>query len=158
MKNLIPYAFLRDKQKWPKFMNVFCEIFLSAVSSRLKQSYFVSVRAPEWSVLQRTRYYAQSMGKQNPQNCSFPSGFHHPAEEDRATATGNMHRQIGKDRACGFGDILVDRQTDRRSHHNTSPPLPWAKYSQGRLCFTLVWQLLYAFKWSSFGVTSWNSS
>jgi len=41
---------------------------------------------------------------------------------------GNMHRKIGKDRACGSGDILADRQTHRRVHHNTSPPLPRAKY------------------------------
>jgi len=85
-------------------------------------------------------------GRKTPKTAPSPRDFITLLEEDRATATGNMHRQIGKDRACGFGDILVDRQTDRRSHHNTSPPLPWAKYSQGRLCFTLVWQLLYAFK------------
>jgi len=42
-------------------------------------------------------------------------------EEDRATDTGNMHKN-GKDRAChaacGSGDILADRQTDRHTHHN----------------------------------------
>jgi len=50
-------------------------------------------------------------------------------EEDQATAIGNMHRKIGKDRACGSEDILPDRQTDtyRQTHHNTSPPLPQAK-------------------------------
>jgi len=37
-------------------------------------------------------------------------------EEDQATAIGNMHRKIGKDRACGSGDILPDRQTDRQTH------------------------------------------
>jgi len=33
--------------------------------------------------------------------------------DDRATAIGNVHRKIGKDRACGSesGNILVDRQT-----------------------------------------------
>ena len=47
-----------------------------------------------------------------------------------------MHKQIGKDRACGSGDILADiqtqtdRPTDRHTHHNTSQPLPWAKYLQ----------------------------
>ena len=35
-------------------------------------------------------------------------------EEDRATATGNMYKKFGKDRAWGSGDILSDRQTDRR--------------------------------------------
>jgi len=34
-------------------------------------------------------------------------------EEDRPTSIGNMHRKIGKDRSCGAGEILVDRQTDR---------------------------------------------
>jgi len=54
-------------------------------------------------------------------------------EEDRATAIGNMHKKLGKDRMCGARDILVDRQTDRhththrRTHHNTSQPLPQAK-------------------------------
>ena len=33
-------------------------------------------------------------------------------EEDRAMAIGNMHRKIGKARACGSGDILADRQTE----------------------------------------------
>jgi len=52
-------------------------------------------------------------------------------EEDRATDIGNMHRKNDKDRMCGSGDILADRQTDRHTHrhahHNTSPPLPRAK-------------------------------
>ena len=34
-------------------------------------------------------------------------------EEDRATDIGNMHKKLGKDHACGFGDNLADRQTDR---------------------------------------------
>ena len=33
-------------------------------------------------------------------------------EEDRATGIGNVHKKFGKDRACGSGDILSDRQTD----------------------------------------------
>jgi len=37
-------------------------------------------------------------------------------EEDRATDIGNIHRHFGKDRACGSGDILADRQTDRQTH------------------------------------------
>jgi len=48
-------------------------------------------------------------------------------EEERATAIGNIHRKIGKDCTCGSGDILADRHTQRRAHHNTLPPLPWAK-------------------------------
>jgi len=44
-------------------------------------------------------------------------------------AIGNMHKKIGKDRSCGSEDILTHRQTHtyRRSHHNTSQPLPRAK-------------------------------
>jgi len=36
-------------------------------------------------------------------------------EEDRATDIGNMHKKLGKDHACGFGDNLADRQTDRQT-------------------------------------------
>ena len=36
-------------------------------------------------------------------------------EDDRAT-TGT---KIGKDRACGSGDILADRHTDRQTHRQT---------------------------------------
>jgi len=37
------------------------------------------------------------------------------SEVDRATDIGNMHKKIGKDRACGSGDILADRQTQRQT-------------------------------------------
>ena len=33
-------------------------------------------------------------------------------EEDRTTEIGNMHKKFGKNRACGSGDILADRQSD----------------------------------------------
>ena len=36
-------------------------------------------------------------------------------EEDRATDIGNMYKKYGKDRACGSGDILADRQTHRQT-------------------------------------------
>ena len=44
---------------------------------------------------------------EKPQNCPFTLAFRHPTR---------------KDRECGSGDILADRQTDtnRRTHHNTS--------------------------------------
>jgi len=29
--------------------------------------------------------------------------------------TGNMHKELGKDRMCGSGDILADRQTDTQT-------------------------------------------
>jgi len=58
--------------------------------------------------------YALSMGKK-----SFPqirsAAYRNMLEEDRATATGNMHKNFGKDCACGSGDILADRQTDRQT-------------------------------------------
>jgi len=54
-------------------------------------------------------------GEENPQNCPFPWDFVTVPEEDRATAIGNTHRKIGRDRTCGSGDILADRQTDRHT-------------------------------------------
>jgi len=50
-------------------------------------------------------------------------------------AKGNMHKQFGKDCVCSSGDILADgqtdrhtyRQTNRRTHYNTSQPLLWAR-------------------------------
>jgi len=39
-------------------------------------------------------------------------------EKDRATDIGYMHK-IGKDRACGSGDILADRQTQRQTDMQT---------------------------------------
>jgi len=50
------------------------------------------------------------------QNCSFPWDFVTLPKEDRATAIGNLHTKLGKDRACGSGDMLADRQTDRHTH------------------------------------------
>jgi len=46
-------------------------------------------------------------------------------------AIGSMHETFGKDRTCGSGDMLADRQTDRHTHrcayYNTLPPLLRAK-------------------------------
>jgi len=39
-------------------------------------------------------------------------------EEERATAIGNILKN-GKDRACGSGDMLADRQTDSQTHRHT---------------------------------------
>ena len=41
----------------------------------------------------------------------LPVRFRHLPEDDRATAIGNMHKTLGKDRACRSGDIIADRQT-----------------------------------------------
>ena len=38
-----------------------------------------------------------------------------PVEEDRASAIGNRCKTLGEDWVCTFGDMLVDRQTDRRT-------------------------------------------
>jgi len=42
-------------------------------------------------------------------------------EEDRSTDIGNMHKKFGKDRACGSGDILADRQTYSSQYFATAP-------------------------------------
>ena len=48
-------------------------------------------------------------------------------EEDRATATGDLHKTFRGDRSSGFRDMLADRQTyaqtDRQTDRNT--PLPY---------------------------------
>jgi len=36
-------------------------------------------------------------------------------DEDRATDVGNMRKNC-KDRACGSGDIIADRQTDTQTY------------------------------------------
>jgi len=59
------------------------------------------------------------MGKKNPQHCPYPWDCVTPPEEDQATAIGNMHKKIGKDRACGSENTLADRQTDRHTHTQT---------------------------------------
>ena len=49
------------------------------------------------------------------------------SEEDRPTDTGNMRKTFAKDRICGSGDILADRQTNPQTDIlNTilSNPLP----------------------------------
>jgi len=40
-------------------------------------------------------------------------------EEDRATDIGNTLKKLGKDHACGSGDILMDRQTGRQADRQT---------------------------------------
>jgi len=65
-------------------------------------------------LLQRMCYNALSTGKKTSKTAPSPWHFI-TLPEDRATATGNMHRMIGKDRACGSTDILLDRQT-RHTH------------------------------------------
>ena len=50
-----------------------------------------------------------------------------PPEEDRATATGELHKTFCADQSSSFRDTLADRQThtqtDRQTDQNT--PLPY---------------------------------
>jgi len=43
-----------------------------------------------------------------------------PSEEDRATATGNTHKNFGKVRRRGFWVMRADRQTDRQTDKQTN--------------------------------------
>ena len=54
----------------------------------------------------------------HPQNYPFPLDLVTPPEEDRATVMDNMHKN-GKDRLCGSGNVLADRQTDRQTDTHT---------------------------------------
>jgi len=58
-------------------------------------------------------------GEENPQNCRFPLKFCHPAGRGPSHNHRQMHRIIGKDRTCGSGDILADRQTHTNTHTQT---------------------------------------
>ena len=56
------------------------------------------------------------MARTTPKNCPFPYDFVTLPEEDRATAISNMRgKKIGKDRPCGSGDMIADRQTDTQT-------------------------------------------
>jgi len=61
---------------------------------------------------QRVTMHCQ-WGKKTP-ICPFPWDFVILPQEDRATAIGNMHRKIGKDRACWFRRY-PGGQTDRQT-------------------------------------------
>ena len=98
--------------------------------------------------LQRTRQHQRLPmllnGPGNPPHkiAHSPWDFVTLPEEDRATSIGNVHRKIGKDHACGSGDMLADRQTDRQTdtytrsivlntilHHRSSGLSKYAKYA-----------------------------
>jgi len=57
-------------------------------------------------------YNALSMGKKTPKIAPSRRDFVTPPEEDRVTVIGNMQQKFGKQRACGSGDMLADRQTE----------------------------------------------
>jgi len=71
--------------------------------------------------LQRTRYNALLMGRKTLKFPPSPWDFV-TVPKNQAKAIGNMHKN-GKDRACGSGDILSDRQThiltDRQTERHT---------------------------------------
>ena len=83
-----------------------------------------SPAAKEWSVLllhdvicsERVTMHCQ-WGEKNP-NCPFALGFRHLAGGRPSHGHRQRAQKIGKDRACGSGDILSDRHTNRRAHHN----------------------------------------
>jgi len=52
--------------------------------------------------------------EENPQNCPFPLGFRHLAGEGPSHGHRQHAQKIGKDRACGYGDIARG-QTDRQT-------------------------------------------
>ena len=45
-----------------------------------------------------------------------------PLEEDRATATGDLHRKVREDWSSSSRDMLTDTQTDRQTDRNTLLP------------------------------------
>jgi len=54
-------------------------------------------------------------GEQNPQNCLLTLGFRQPAGGGPSHGHSQHAQKIGKDCACGSGDMLADRQTDRQT-------------------------------------------
>jgi len=84
------------------------------------------------------------MGKKTIKTAPFPSDFVTLPEEDRATATGNMHRKISKDRVCGSGDMLADIQTythrDCSSQYFATAPTDEVKVKYCKTTQTLHFQ------------------
>ena len=68
-------------------------------------------------------------------------------EEDRTTATGNMHKKFGEDGTCSSDDMITDRQTGthrdrhththRHAHHNV--PFPYRGGVKMHSTFGEVW-------------------
>jgi len=75
------------------------------------------------------RYICIVSGEENPEKLPFPFGLRHPAGGGPSRGHRQHTQKFGKDRACGSGDIMSERQTDSTdaTDHNTSPPLPRAK-------------------------------
>jgi len=64
---------------------------------------------------------AFSMGNKTPSRRQAMRPIVNMSKEDPATDIGSTHKKVGKDRACGSGDILTDRQTDRQTNRQTNP-------------------------------------
>jgi len=63
------------------------------------------------------------------------------SEEDRAMGIGNMHKKFGKGHACGSGDILVDRQTDRHTYSSQYFAMaPVGEVTSGQSNLTESWK------------------
>jgi len=54
-------------------------------------------------------------GEQNLQNCPFPLELRHLAGGEPSHGDKQHAQKFGKDRACGSGDMLADRQTDTQT-------------------------------------------
>ena len=54
-----------------------------------------------------------------PQKLPLPLGFRHAAEEELSHGHRQHAQKIGKDPACGSGNILADRRTDTQTDRQT---------------------------------------
>jgi len=79
--------------------------------------------------MKHTRRLHCQRGRKPPKFSPSPWDFVTWPVENRATAIGNMHKNFGKDRACGSGDILEDRQTHRHKHPDVLIAQYFAKYN-----------------------------
>jgi len=59
-------------------------------------------------------------------------------EEARATDIGNVHKKFAKDRACGSGDILADRQTDSHTDRHVYSSQYFATAPAGEVIINLL--------------------
>jgi len=74
----------------------------------------------------RRLHFARAVHIRHPFPAIGDAAYRQRAREGPSHGHRQHAQKIGKDRACGSGDILPDRrtntQTDRHTHHNTSQP------------------------------------
>jgi len=58
-------------------------------------------------------------GEANPKNCLFLLGLRHPNGGRPSHGDRQRAQKFGKDRACGSGDMLADKQTHRQTSTHT---------------------------------------